>query len=47
MALERNPRTIKFLYVMIVLCYLFTHIDNGILATYNSELELDLKLDKS
>jgi hypothetical protein len=47
MAVERNPRTLTFLFVMIVLCYLFSHIDNGILATYNSELEIDLKIDKS
>jgi hypothetical protein len=47
MAAERNPRTITFLFVMIVLCYLFTHIDNGILSTYNSELQIDLKIDST
>ena len=47
MTVERNPRTITFLFVILVLCYLFTHIDNGVLATYNNELEKDLKIDKS
>ena len=44
---ERKGGITTFLYVMIVFCYIFCHIDNGILAVSNESLGKDLGVSDS
>ena len=47
MTKERKVGVTTFLYVMIVFCYIFCHIDNGILAVCNESLGKDLGISES
>ena len=47
MIIERKAGVTTFLYVMIVFCYIFCHIDNGILAVCNESLGKDLGISES
>ena len=47
MGLERKRGVITFLYIVIVFCYVFCHIDNGILAVTNESLGKDLSISES
>ena len=44
---ERKGGVTTFLYVMILFCYIFCHIDNGILAVCNEFLGKDLVVSES
>lgn len=42
-----NPRVTFYLYLLIVFCYLFCHIDLGILAVSNENIIKSLKIEES
>ncbi len=44
---ELRRGVVIFLYIIILFCYMFCHIDNGILAVSNEVIKDDLKITES
>lgn len=42
-----NPRVTTYLYLLILLCYAFCHIDNGIIAVSNETIKKSLNITES
>jgi fucose permease len=44
---ERNPKVVVYLYILVLLCFLFCHIDTGILAVSNTLIKDYFKISDS
>ena len=44
---EQKPGVTFGLYLIIILCYMICHIDNGILAVSNETIKKDLGIEES
>lgn len=41
---QMDPKVTKYLYLVIMLCYLLCHIDSGIMAVSNQSIQDDLNI---